>query len=295
VAGAVRDDLLERMRSVTAAAARVRALGDAEAIHDLRVALRRLNAALRLWRDLLRPAPRTAARRRLRRLRRALGPARELEVNVAQLLEFLPAMPPPSRVAVESLAARLRGRLPGARARAARAARPSAIRALARRVERSVSTLPERLATRPDPRTIARQQIARAREVALRALGGAVETGDDAHLHQARIAVKKWRYAVESAQAALDSTAKLKSLRDVQEVLGQVHDRAVLRDLIERRARKLRAAGLEAQATGLLPLLQSLETDRVRRVETLRALAAKVGAAAAATAWWPNAAAGERG
>jgi hypothetical protein len=69
----------------------------------------------------------------------------------------------------------------------------------------------------------------------------------------------------------------------------------VLRDLIERRARKLRAAGLEAQATGLLPLLQSLETDRVRRVETLRALAAKVGAAAAATAWWPNAAAGERG
>ncbi|HKQ58650.1 MAG TPA: CHAD domain-containing protein, partial [Candidatus Eisenbacteria bacterium] len=56
-----------------AAARRVRAGSDAEAIHDLRVATRRLAAALRVWGSLIPREARREALKCMRRLRRRIG------------------------------------------------------------------------------------------------------------------------------------------------------------------------------------------------------------------------------
>ncbi|MGH7732087.1 MAG: CHAD domain-containing protein, partial [Candidatus Eiseniibacteriota bacterium] len=114
----------ERIEAFAAAARRVRAGSDAEAIHDLRVATRRLWAALRVWRSLLPgPARRTAARR-LRRLRRRIGRARELEVHVALLEARLPRCEAASRAAAAEILLRLKGRLARRRRAAARRVSP---------------------------------------------------------------------------------------------------------------------------------------------------------------------------
>jgi CHAD domain-containing protein len=54
--------------------------------------------------------------------------------------------------------------------------------------------------------------------------------------HSARIAVKKLRYAAEISQAtgAFQLRDEIKSLRKAQEVLGEMHDRAVLCDTLAR-------------------------------------------------------------
>jgi len=79
------DDLSARTDALVAAAQRTRDRTGGDAVHDLRVASRRLSEALALWRELLAPEGARRARRSLRRLRRAVGPVRELEVNLDQL------------------------------------------------------------------------------------------------------------------------------------------------------------------------------------------------------------------
>ena len=67
---------------------------DAEPLHDVRVAIRRLRAALRAFRQPLAP---TAAERidgRLRQMNRALGPARDLDVWIAFLNRARPQSDP---------------------------------------------------------------------------------------------------------------------------------------------------------------------------------------------------------
>jgi CHAD domain-containing protein len=68
-----------------AASARLR-LGrpdDPEALHDFRVAIRRLRSSIRAWRDVLDNAVSPRVLRRLRRLARATSESRDLEVHLA--------------------------------------------------------------------------------------------------------------------------------------------------------------------------------------------------------------------
>ena len=98
IAARIETDFGRRLEALRTAAARTTARADDEAIHDVRVATRRLGALLRVWGEALDPESRAWLRRRLRRLRRRLGTARELEVQVHDLA---------ARAAEESLAPRL--------------------------------------------------------------------------------------------------------------------------------------------------------------------------------------------
>src|SRR5438128_2020420 len=75
IADRLRASFKRRVAEFAAAARRVRAGADSEAIHDLRVAVRRLLAALKVWRVLMPARERRAATRELRRLRRRVGRA----------------------------------------------------------------------------------------------------------------------------------------------------------------------------------------------------------------------------
>src|SRR4051794_37589945 len=58
---------------------------DIEHVHRLRVATRRAGAALKLYRDCLAPKPARWMKKRLRKIRRAAGDARDLDVLIERL------------------------------------------------------------------------------------------------------------------------------------------------------------------------------------------------------------------
>ena len=62
---------------------------DPEALHDVRVAVRRLTSALDVFADGLDDDPRARARRMLRRDAEPLGRARDLDVQIALVRRFL--------------------------------------------------------------------------------------------------------------------------------------------------------------------------------------------------------------
>ncbi|MBV9080833.1 MAG: CHAD domain-containing protein, partial [Elusimicrobia bacterium] len=78
-------NLMRRLLNHAAAAARRLTSDDPEAIHDFRVALRRLRANVDSFRELLENAASKKIRRRLRRLARDTNASRDAEAGLALL------------------------------------------------------------------------------------------------------------------------------------------------------------------------------------------------------------------
>src|SRR5438477_8960414 len=79
---------------------------DPEALHQLRVTTRRIDATLGLFRRQL-PVALTHARRTAKSVLRTLGAARDLDVQLAELARHSLTLPEGQRAAVEPLRARL--------------------------------------------------------------------------------------------------------------------------------------------------------------------------------------------
>jgi len=267
------DEIFEqRIAEFISAARRTRAASDAVAIHDLRVASRRLTAAIRTWRLVPTPA-RRAACRALRRLRRRLGNARELEVHIELLEARLPARKTVTRAAAAALLLRLKGRLARRRRAACRRASPKRIKRLLRLLEAVAAGLPAGLLR--DPGAV-EEALAVEREAGVTARDSvrqAAESEDDTSLHEARIEVKKWRYTIECLEDALPgrSSQGVRPLRRIQEALGDIHDRIVLREVI---ARESPDPGDEGGPHALRPLIDKLEGERRRTLRKFQRLAA---------------------
>lgn len=202
---------------------------DPEALHDFRVALRRLRTTLRTYRRQLRGAVRRRLRRRLRGLAGATRESRDLEVHLAWARDQLAALSPRQQSGVQWLLARMERR------------RRKADRRLARRVERdferTVSPLERRLARyradlRPGPDRLggtagavlgARlHQLAGDLEVALGDVHG---IRDETPAHRARIAAKRLRYVLEPLAGRAPGVAPaVERLRTLQDQLGDLHD-----------------------------------------------------------------------
>jgi CHAD domain-containing protein len=256
------DRLLERLAD---AARRIRRGGDPESIHDLRVAVRRLEAGLDLWRDALRPARRRRAKQALRALRRRLGPAREAEVDAeilrAQMLEATPGTAVAATFALDRLDRRVRRR----RQRAERECGRGRIERIVRRVRRACRAIPADPISDAGIRTAARARLER-REVAARsALASAAGTGDAGELHGARIALKRWRYAEEWLEEAAPGSRAVDHdwLRTAQDALGRLNDLAALCRTLERWERGLNATHPRAAAP-LRDLIERLVSERDR-------------------------------
>src|SRR5512137_2714843 len=101
---------LALLADATDAAARAGGAADADALHDFRVAVRRLRSTLRAWRPALGSSLRRKDLRKLRRVARATNAARDAEVTLEWLAEAGPALAEPHRPAAEWLAARLEHR-----------------------------------------------------------------------------------------------------------------------------------------------------------------------------------------
>ena len=205
--------------------------GDAAMLHHARVATRRLREAL----PLVLPAGSRARKleRKVRRLTRALGPVRELDVALLMLDELSASgdAPPAAISRLRQVLRQERQRLQPEmqrevvrvdvdklRRRAAAAARKSGT-AVAGKGLRD----PARLA---DARDRAARRAVRLRDAMQNAAG--IYLPD--RLHAVRIAVKKLRYAMEVTRELSGSRAvtRIQTLKAAQDLLGRMHDLEVL-------------------------------------------------------------------
>jgi len=229
---------------------------DAEALHDFRVALRRLRSMLRGFRPDLGDAVPKKLQRRLRDLSRTTGAGRDAEVQLAWIREHAGALGRGSRVGLAWLRTRLRDRRDRAYAGIGEDVAPQ-FRRLERRVRRALSHA--RSDRRPGqvPFGAAAARLLREQTAELeQQLGTASATGDEGAIHGARIAVKRVRYLLESIGGDVAGAAALVArCRELQDLLGELHDTHLLveelgdavADAAAERARRLHALTVRGQ------------------------------------------------
>ncbi len=213
---------------------------DPEGVHDMRVATRRLRAALEVFAPWITPADADPIGRRLRRLGRALGRTREIDVALLELGRAGARTTPQRRLAIEEVSAYLVKRRRKARRRMIRAFAAvdldrlrQALETLPREhLEESASALPFAAlaaAVGPDLLTAARRVVAAAEARAEAGSAAALEI-----LHATRIDAKRLRYRIEILRPGLGAAAggALAALRRLQDHLGALHDDSILVDLL---------------------------------------------------------------
>lgn len=233
--------------------------GEVRAVHQARVATRRLREALPL-------ISAGKAGRRLERVARSLtgvlGTVRELDVALQMLQELTRSNGAPA-----SAIAALRSAISNERLILQREAAKQIDAIDMERLERkAVQVLERRTVESEHPVDRHARVLAARRRAARRAqrveaavdAAGAIYLPD--RLHQIRIAVKKLRYALEIARDLTRSRAeaRIRSLKRMQDLLGRMHDLEVL---------IARTRGLQAAAVPDLQLSADLD-HLVRRLET---------------------------
>ncbi len=272
---------------------------DEEALHDFRVAVRRLRSTLRTFKPVLRDAVPRKLRRRLGELADATNPARDAEVQLAWLERAVKQLTPAGRRGAAWLRQRVSAREAAART-ASRAAVAADFAGLDRALRKRLQVL--RLdvdLSRAERPTFASFVGNRLRELAdeLESDLGAVSSLADAEpAHRARLAAKRLRYLLEPFRREIDGftaaagelVGRLKSLQDE---LGDLHDAqvfaAALADLAANAAGErvrqrielaqafgsaapaVRAARLAAAPPSLLPLVDRLRSEQQARFAAL--------------------------
>jgi CHAD domain-containing protein len=202
---------------------------DIEELHDMRVASRRLRAAVALFGDAL-PVEAERLRPELAWVGQTVGAVRDLDVQLAQLDEWVAAAPEPDK---EPLG-RLRGLLVSERERA----RAEMLEALdSARYERFVrrfgAMLRSRSGSRTDPALSVAPDLVEGRHRALRkAMRRARRDGEPASYHRLRIVAKRFRYALEFLADVYPGGTRQVVRRTValQDTLGAYQDAAVAID-----------------------------------------------------------------
>ena len=240
--------------------------GDESALHDFRVSVRRLRSALRAWRDALGGAVRDKDLRRLRRVARATGEARDAEVLLAWIGRAAEDLPPAHRPAAGWLSRRLAPRTRGADLSASVERFVEAADSLSRRLKHE----------RPPP---SGETFGEAMAVRIREQAGAVsdwlarvETPADAPLaHRARIQGKRLRYLLEPLRdtPGAESADAVKALKRFQDLLGELNDARVASEVLraarhDAEAERMRSAEPPG-SPGLRPGLLALELQAERR------------------------------
>lgn len=218
--------------------------GDEEAVHAARVASRRLRERLPVEGADAKPALLRRARTQVRRITRALGPVRELDVALGHLAEFAE-----KGHATPRAVAHVRGLLERQR-RAQRLAMlamltPSRLGKLQKRVNQLSRGV------RGASGRIGGDAVTQRVQERAGALSDRIEQAGALYvperLHAVRIAAKKLRYALEIDLEMRRSraTAALRLLKNLQERLGRMHDLEVLIEQARAAQESVTAVGRE--------------------------------------------------
>lgn len=265
---AVRETLRGYVRQLMAADPAVRR-GHDDAVHQMRVAARRLRSALKTFAPLVDLVWATSLREDLKWLADSLGGARDGEVLLARLLGQLDEIPAelqlgPVRARIEQTVG---GDLVAARAAAVETLRTERYLAL---VDRLVDSAWEPLLTEAAdaPSGEAVPPLVRAAWDRLSKRAGRLRRRDatDDDWHATRIAAKQVRYACEAVTPIFGRRAKTlaKKAEAVQELIGEHQDAVVAQEVLRRLAAAPRNGGT-AFTVGLLHARQQLDIEDARR------------------------------
>jgi CHAD domain-containing protein len=234
-------------------------VGDVEAVHDLRVAARRLRAAIRLLADD--PDGKRARRtdRALGELARAAGRGRDLDVGVA-ILDALPA-------GDSEASGRLKRGLRASRARARVLSREALLDLEMARLRRDLRAL---VATSPDDYPDLSRRVAALRDredgIIADSLTGGRARPTPEQLHRARRAARRLRYAAEIDDLlAGNESGSADRWRTMQSRLGDIQDRHVLALWLAARERRAAARGDRTLAGEAARALARVKVDAARR------------------------------
>jgi CHAD domain-containing protein len=252
--------LRAQLAAIRAHEAGVREGADHEELHQMRTAVRRLRAILRVVPAALASEP-AASRRELRWLGRVLGTARDADVQREYFRTLLGSL----AEAESSVVRRVLRRLEAHRSRARR-------RVLAvldgRRYTRLVTDLQQAL---DEPRAVEAAGVARTAGDQFERLRKAVKAlpadPSDAEVHAVRIVLRRARYAAELAEA--DGGRKVERFvrraARLQDMLGEHQDAAVAERTLRAVRRALPSRAARAAAARLI------ERQRRRRRAAWRA------------------------
>ena len=245
--------------------------GQAEGVHDTRVASRRVRAVL----DMVEPALYPRLKRqglKLKRLTRTLGRTREMDVHIAILTEAGRQSPSlGDSPAMEHVLEVIEGH------------RRRALKAMEKGLARlNLKSLPHLLLvpSLPDPFRVD-DLTGDIWSCLAPWLDGAfpaealLDTEEVPALHALRIRVKRLRYALEVLAPGFHTApeAQLRHLRALQTALGDHHDLATLTGQLRDLHLGLAARGRRTLAAGTLDILCHLAEDQAIAFEQFRALA----------------------
>jgi CHAD domain-containing protein len=243
--------LAEWAQDLQEATPRVLGDSDPEAVHDLRVALRRIRSLLRIVRWVYGRFHTTAIRREMAKVADATGALRDEEV----LAETLAALE--LKGAAKSGLAAWRQR----RKQRLKALRSSVVSLIASGALKQPIAHMQALVSLPCNPKRDREVRRFARQVVLEAQANvdecrAAEISDVAGMHALRIAYKRLRYSIEAFAKYLPP--ELRAWRDVaakfQSLLGDLHDHDVAIEVLRR------AANLRSETRG--PAIRALREKR---------------------------------
>ncbi len=242
-----------------------------DAVHQLRVAARRLRSILAAFRPVLDRAATEPLRTELSWLGGELGQARDDEVALAHLRELVSEQPP------ELVLGPVAARLQQTAIRSAAAGREQALATLtSERYLRLLDALHALLDEPPfassagDPaRPVFLAAVRKAGERLLRRVRTAERADGDARdvaLHEVRKAGKRLRYTAEVGELGPGKPPKklVKAAKRVQTTLGTLQDTVVTRDVCRRLAIEAAAAGENAFTFGHLHGLEQARAESAR-------------------------------
>lgn len=226
---AARHLLRARLRSVGRLVADISAkrVQRPEYIHQLRVSIRRADAAINAFEPCIGPSEVAKTRKRLRTLRKAAGATRDCDSHAAILSSLLTGDSPDHKLLAKYLDARLKSARCAAAERALDAARPGQ----SRRLKKARKALVRSVAMPQDVQKC--RSLERAAADTLASTLAATRTAaredlkDLNNLHGLRVAAKQVRYVVELFRCCLPGTlcdSSLAYLREFQSLLGRVND-----------------------------------------------------------------------
>jgi len=232
--------------------------GDVRSVHRARVASRRLREVLPVLAEAAGSDDLDRAGKQVRRITRALGPIRELDVAIGHLAEMAP------RAGIsERAVARVREHLSAERQIHRQAMlhviTPAAAARLHHQLHDPASHRHQLAHHDGEQRTARRRSGQRALRLRIE-LRRTSALYDPERLHAVRVATKKLRYALEVERELTKSRAmaRINRLKGLQDALGEIHDYEILLDRTRQVQTEL-AASDRAMATELGALVRSLE------------------------------------
>ena len=268
----------------------VRQNEDIECLHRMRVASRRLRSLLPLFSDCLPPKQRTRWRKQLRRVTRALGDARDADVQIVCLQEALEACSDNrQRPGLERLLLRFQQQRQAMQAPLVSTLKRLASRRHMNRMEMALRYLlaTSQLYATPDS---ARHTYSRSRDAILQRLQTVLATAaairgpqSGTELHATRITIKRLRYTLQAFGPLYPDTLNdaIRTARKLQDVLGNLHDCDVWVETLPQfleaeKARTLTYFGdtqpFEALVPGVMALRDQRQRQRVKCYEEFEAL-----------------------